>query len=310
MKPRSPSASQKKAERRPNLLTTSTLRGPTLALPWIAIFLAAPATWAHAFRWLGLGLLVLGYGAALANGQLGPLAAISIALLFLAACAVSPHRKPHIRYAGHVLFLALAIALSMHWLPGFHNSRVIGPVRFTPDAVPFTMYLNLDKPLIGFWLLLVVPWIRPPYELRASLISGVVGMLITAAACLTVALSLRLVIWAPKWPADSWLWLLNNLLLVTLTEEALFRGYLQGGLERYLKRWRWGGTLSLCGAAALFGMAHIPGGWQWVVLGSAAGIGYGLAYRFGGLSAAITAHFGLNAMHFFLFTYPMLQPSA
>ncbi|AGW93017.1 MULTISPECIES: CPBP family intramembrane glutamic endopeptidase [Cupriavidus] len=277
-----------------------------LALPWIAIFLAAPATWSLSFRWLGLALLVLGYGIALINGQLDRFTAIPIALLFLAAYAVLPHRKSHVRYAGHILFLILAIALSMHWLPGFHNHRVIGPVRFTPDAVPFTMYLNLDKPLIGFWLLLAVPWIRPPHRLSASLISGVVGMLITAAACLAVALSLNLVIWAPKWPADSWLWILNNLLLVTLTEEALFRGYLQGSLEQFLKRWSWGTTLSLCGAAALFGMAHISGGWQWVVLGSVAGIGYGLAYRFGGLSAAITAHFGLNVMHFFLFTYPML----
>ncbi len=277
------------------------------SLPWLAIFLAVPATWTAAFRWLGLALLVLGYGAALANGQLGLLASIPVALLFLAAYAVSPGRKLHVQYAGHMLFLALAIALCMHWLPGFHNLQVIGPVRFTPDAMPFTMYLNLDKPLIGFWLLLVLPWIRPSYELRASLVSGIAGLLITVVTCLTVALLLGRVAWVPKWPADSWLWMLNNLLLVTLTEEALFRGYLQGGLERLLQRWRWGNVIALCVAAGLFGLAHISGGWQWMVLGSVAGIGYGLTYRFGGLPAAITAHFGLNVAHFFLFTYPMLQ---
>lgn len=279
-----------------------------LALPWIAIFLAAPATWTITFRWLGLGLLALGYCAALVNGQLGPLAAIPIALLVLAAYAVSPRRKPLFQYAGHALFLTLAVALSMHWLPGFHNPQVIGPVRFTPDAMPFTMYLNLDKPLIGFWLLLVVPWIRPPYEPRVSLKAGVACLLVTAATCMTVALSLGLVAWAPKWPASSGLWLLNNLLLVTLTEEALFRGYLQGGLERIFKRWGWGNTLALCGSATLFGVAHLSGGWQWMVLGGVAGVGYGLAYRLGGLQAAIMAHFGLNLMHFLLFTYPMLQP--
>jgi membrane protease YdiL (CAAX protease family) len=63
-------------------------------------------------------------------------------------------------------------------------------------------------------------------------------------------------------------------------------------------------------AAALFGLAHVSGGWQWVVVGSIAGIGYGLAYRHGGLQASVLAHFGLNAMHFFLFTYPMLQRAA
>ncbi|GLU33340.1 hypothetical protein Busp01_31820 [Trinickia caryophylli] len=40
-----------------------------------------------------------------------------------------------------------------------------------------------------------------------------------------------------------------------------------------------------------------------------AGIGYGIAYRFGGLGASVLAHFGLNAAHFFFFTYPMLMPA-
>lgn len=277
------------------------------AAPWIAIFLAAPATWSSAFRWLALGLLVAGYSAALANGQLGLAAAVPLALLLSAAYAVSRRRKPYLQYIGHALFIALAIALSMHWLPGFHNPRVIGPERFTVDAMPFTMYLNLDKPLIGFWLLLVLPWIQPPHELSTSLKAGVGGMLMTTVACLLIAMLLGLVAWEPKWPSVSWLWLLNNLLLVTFTEEALFRGYLQGGLCHLLKQRPYANGVAICVAAALFGLAHAAGGWQWIVLGSIAGVGYGLAYRFGGLQAAVLAHFGLNMTHFFLYTYPMLQ---
>ena len=279
-----------------------------LTLPWIAIFLAAAATWSSPFRWVGLGLLVAGYSAALAAGQLDLLAAIPIALLLFAAYAVSPPRKSYLQYLGHALFIALAIALSLHWLPGFHNPRVIGPERFTADAVPFTMYLNLDKPLIGFWLLLVLPWIRPRMDWRSSIKTGICGMLMTAAACLLVAVLLGLVKWEPKWPAASWLWLLNNLLLVTFTEEALFRGYLQGGLSRLLKQRPHANAIAIGVAALLFGLAHAVGGWQWIVLGSVAGVGYGLAYRFGGLPAAVITHFGLNVTHFFLFTYPMLQP--
>ena len=109
------------------------------ALPWVAIFLAAPATWVSAFRWLSLALLVCGYGAALANGQLGFEALMPLALLLAAACAVPQERKAWLRFGAHALFIVLAVALSMHWLPGFHNARVIGPERFTPDAVPFTM---------------------------------------------------------------------------------------------------------------------------------------------------------------------------
>jgi membrane protease YdiL (CAAX protease family) len=281
-----------------------------LPLPWIALFLAAPATWTHAWRWAGIVLLVAGYGAAAASGRLGALAAIPIALLLVAAVAVSPDRGPRWRWTGHALFILLAIALAMHWLPGFHNLRVIGPERITPDAVPFTMYLNLDKPLIGFWLLLVLPWIRAKSTARASLAYGMAGMLLTAGAVLALALLLGAVAWSPKWPDHGWLWLLNNLLLVTITEEALFRSYVQGGLSRLLERSPWGQTMALVASAALFGLAHAAGGWQWMLLAGVAGIGYGIAYQRGGLAAAALAHCGLNTLHFAFFTYPMLQSAA
>ena len=61
-------------------------------------------------------------------------------------------------------------------------------------------------------------------------------------------------------------------------------------------------------ASILFGLAHAPAGWQWMLLAGLAGVGYGLAYRFGGLGAAIATHFGLNVLHFLFFTYPMLAP--
>lgn len=111
--------------------------------------------------------------------------------------------------------------------------------------------------------------------------------------------------WAPKWPDSGWLWLINNALLVTLAEEALFRGYVQ---ERLTRAWRgrpWGATAALLVAALLFGLAHYAGGWQWMLLAGLAGVGYGMAYRHGGLAAAVLAHVGLNAAHYGLFTYPM-----
>ncbi|MBB5198445.1 hypothetical protein HNR39_000255 [Glaciimonas immobilis] len=258
---------------------------------------------------LSLALLIFGYSAALANGQLSLAATIPIILLILAASAVSAYRKWPWKYFGHALFIVLVLALGFHWFPGFHNPKVFGPEHITADATPFTMYLNLDKPLAGFWLVLLFPWIRPLHELRVSLISGISCMLIATGACMTLAVSLGLVAWAPKFPSVSWVWALNNLLLVSFAEEAFFRGYLQGGISRILKRCPYKNALAISVGAVLFGMAHAGGGWQWIVLASMAGVGYGVAYHFGGFQAAILAHFGLNATHFFLFTYPMLHPA-
>ncbi len=93
---------------------------------------------------------------------------------------------------------------------------------------------------------------------------------------------------------------------MTLVEEALFRGYIQGGLSQRFKHLSYGDNLALLLTSLLFGLVHAGAGWQWVLLSGLAGVGYGLAYRFGGLGAAIATHFLLNLLHFALFTYPML----
>ncbi|SET52933.1 hypothetical protein SAMN03159512_02615 [Pseudomonas sp. NFR09] len=259
-----------------------------------------------ALPWLYLALLSIGYLLALIYGQLGVLAGVSVALLLIAGYAVRQQRTPWARYLGHGLFIVLALSLAMHWLPGFYNGRGIAPQRFTEDAVPFSMYLNQDKPLIGFWLLLACPWIVARRSLRLSICVAALALTLTAIAALGGAALLGVISWAPKWPEQAWLWVLNNLLLVTLVEEALFRGYVQGGLSRRFKHLPYGENLALLLASLLFGLVHIGAGWHWVLLASIAGVGYGLAYRFGGLGAAVATHFGLNLLHFGLFTYPML----
>ena len=259
-----------------------------------------------ALPWIHLALLSIGYALALIYGHLGWLAAISIGLLLFAGYAVRQQQVQLGRYLGHGLFIFLALALAMHWLPGFHNGRAIAAQRFTADAVPFAMYLNLDKPLIGFWLLLVCPWIVARRSLRLSVYATAMALAVSSVLALGGALLLDMISWAPKWPDQTCLWVLNNLLLVTLVEEALFRGYVQGGLSRYFKHLPYGENLALLLASLLFGLVHMGAGWQWTLLAGLAGVGYGLAYRFGGLGAAIATHFGLNLLHFALFTYPML----
>ncbi|MDB5997072.1 MAG: protease family protein [Pseudomonas sp.] len=259
-----------------------------------------------ALPWIYLALLSFGYGLALVYGHLGWLAGLSGVLLLIAGYAARQHQVGFGRYLGHGLFLFMALALALHWLPGFYNGRGINPQRFTDDAVRYSMYLNLDKPLIGFWLLLVCPWIVGRRSLRLSVYATALGVTLSSVLALGGALVLGVISWAPKWPDQAWLWLFNNLLLVTLVEEALFRGYIQGGLSRQFKHLRHGDYLALVLTALLFGLVHAGAGWNWVLLASLAGVGYGLAYRFGGLGAAIATHFGLNLLHFGLFTYPML----
>jgi uncharacterized protein len=275
-------------------------------LQWFAIFLAASTSLVRAPRFLTWGSLIVGYGIAFMLGHLGLPAAIVLALLGGTGFILTRKTQPLYRWIGHIVFVIIAIALFQHWIPGFHNLRVIHAERFTPDAAPFTMYLNFDKPLIGFWLLLVFPWIRPKHKLSVVAGSAAVALTLTCAVCLAIALHTGFVKWEPKWPHNGWLWALDNLLLVTFAEEALFRGYIQGGIVRSLKQRPYAQWVGLFVATVLFGLAHFEGGIQLVALAWIAGLGYGLAYRFGGLQSAMLTHFGLNLVQFGLFTYPMI----
>lgn len=260
-----------------------------------------------AIRWTSLTLLTLGYCIALTFGDLSLPAAVTFGLLTMAGVCVTQFSHKAVIGFGHGLFVILAIALAIHWLPGFFSERVIAAQRFSPEAAPFSMFFNLDKPLIGFWVLLVCPWLLPAIPVKQAARTAMLAFLGTCAVCMTLAVSLGVIGWSPKWPPQSHLWLLNNLLLVTLTEELFFRAYLQGGLQRLFQRLPGANALALCTASLLFGLAHLGGGWQWALLAGVAGIGYGLAYRYGGLQAAVVTHFGLNLVHLSLFTYPMFD---
>ncbi|MFC4276078.1 CPBP family intramembrane glutamic endopeptidase [Achromobacter aloeverae] len=252
-------------------------------------------------------LLACGYTAATLDLLLSWEALAILAVLFIAGCAVQPRRHPSLRFCGHAIYVATAVALSIHVLPGFDNPMVINAMRTTPDAAPFTMYLNLDKPLAGFWIVLALPWMACRRFWRQAFPATGLALALAVPICMILAVALGMVHWAPKIPPYSLIWILNNLLLVCVAEEAFFRGYVQGGLSRLLGN----GELARNGAwilsAVLFGFAHYAGGWRWMLLAGVAGLAYGLAYRRGGLRAAVLTHFGLNAVHFFFFTYPALQ---
>ncbi len=304
-------------------------------LPWALLCLAAALLWWPRLRAACLAVLAAAVLAGFARGQLAPPALLAFALLGLAAWSVRPARPRAARIAGHVLFVAVAFALGLHLMPGFANLQWAQGLRLSAGAAPMSLYLNLDKPLAGFWLLLCVLGLRaaqpsgpqsdpgqtpslPAAPARDAtqattpptpwppLAAGTLGALAAAAACLGLALALGVVAWAPKWPALGLLWALNNLLLVAMTEEAMFRGYLQGALQRLWRERRGGAWLATAVAAAAFGLVHAGGGPHWVALASVAGLAYGWAYRRGGLAAAVLAHFGLNLIHFTAFTYPML----
>ncbi|MFM5139793.1 CPBP family intramembrane glutamic endopeptidase [Aeromonas rivipollensis] len=266
-------------------------------LIWLALGLAVLLCLARQQR---SGLILLGVAllTALWLERLSPVAAlVSLAGLLLAWR--TPGLSQPWRGVALTLLLLWAMALTLHLVPGFDNLKVLDRVQAGPASVPFSLYLNLDKPLIFFGLLLAWPALLGPggtmrWRPLALLILPLAALLITAWQLGALKPDVGL----PHW---WWLFAFNNLVFTCVAEEALFRGLIQQGVASRSKPW-----LGLLVASLLFGAAHLAGGPLLVLFAALAGACYGLAFQLSGrLSVAILLHFLFNFAHLALFTYPL-----
>jgi len=221
--------------------------------------------------------------------------------------------RPKAPRTQRVLFgaatMLIALALAMHKLPGFNNPILIADARFSADAAAFKQYANFDKGAVGLVLLaFLCKRSTSLTELGEVLRRALPVAGLTIALVMATAIPLGYLQPDFKLPAYTPVFLLANLFLTCIAEEAFFRGFLQDRLSRLLKKLKWGGLFAALFCAVLFGLAHMGGGMSLVLLATIGGIGYGYAYHITKkIEAAIAVHFLLNAAHFIFFTYPCLQ---
>lgn len=229
-----------------------------------------------------------------------------IALAALVGLALAVRRMQGApRWIAFALLLVLSAALALHLVPGFRNPVVMA-MRFSQDASPFIQYLNFDKGSVGLVLVaLLAPASRAPRtDWARETLAAFVG---TTVVVLSVAAVIGVVRFDPKLPAVTPTFLVINLFLTCVAEEAMFRLLVQDPLQgpRPDHRRR---MMAVAVTGLLFGLAHAAGGPSMFVVATLAGVGYAAVYaKTGRIESAILVHFGLNATHFLLFSYPALR---
>jgi uncharacterized protein len=277
---------------------------------WVAVgaLLATVVTlWVRPWwLWQAAGglTIVAAYGAGALDGPAG------LALMLLAFALLRfRSRQGAERAAYAALTILVSLVLALHVGPGFHNPAILRDVILSPGATRYTQYANFDKGLAGVLILGTLGFARlsSASGWRTALGLGGPIALGTIAVVMAVSIGLGFVRFEPRWTPVFWIWAPINLLLTCVSEEAFFRGFLQREIARDLEGRRHGAAIAIALCALLFGVAHVAGGWPYVLLATLAGAGYGLAYqRSGRIEMAILAHFAVNATHFLLFTYPRL----
>lgn len=213
-----------------------------------------------------------------------------------------------IRILTGVMAILFSLPFATHIVPGVHNFLVVLDYHFTPDSVPYTLYFNFDKPLIGLFILWFgTPLIMFRQHWKTIVTQTAIITFVSIVCLIGLALLLGFTRFEPKFNNLFFIWAPVNLLLVCVAEEAFFRGYLLRYLDAFLQR-IWGGRwVGLIFVSILFGIAHYPGGLRYVMLATVAGLFYGYVYqKTKSIGASIICHFSVNMVHFLLFTYPAL----
>lgn len=283
-------------------------------LPFLLLLTAVLGLWLHRVIWIGalLAAIVAGYY----SGALEDLAALWIALLVALALAYQRVRahtalpnKPVWQTLAGLTFFIYALAMGLALLPGFNRVELVAPQVLSAGAAPYSIGVGFPKVVTGILILgLINPLlVRTWGELGRVLVRAFPVFVITAMVGMAAVLLMGYTSFAPKWTPLFLLFAPINLFFTCLSEEAFFRGFAQHELSRVGSRPALSAGIALAIGAVLFGLAHFAGGPMYMLAAAVAGAGYGWAFmRAQRIEAAMAVHFGVNAVHFLLFTYPRL----
>jgi uncharacterized protein len=216
-----------------------------------------------------------------------------------------------IRVLSAIVLFVLGLGLGLvgvHLLPGFQNLRVLNNVYISINGIPFSLYLNFDKTIVGIFILGILhqrittkaEW----YKLVKNIAPSAFFVIFIIAI---LSFSFKFVWFDPKLSPSLPIWAVTNLLFVCVTEEGFFRGFVQKYLCLTLRHVNYGNIIAIVFSSILFGLSHFTGGPRYVILATIAGVGYGWIYwRTQRVESSIITHFSLNLVHFLFFTYPAL----
>lgn len=272
-------------------------------IPYILLFAALTAALARAgpgMVWLLAACSVL---SALPLGVVAPEGLWGVGLG--AALALAPALRPSSRRLLLCMLVAAglyALGSFLRILPGFPSLVLVEQFGRTGEGVLAWRY---DKGFAG----LVLVWLHQRYLARTATVAVIprlVAVLSGTVILLALAMAIGLVTVAPALVTGWWLWILGNAYLTVIAEEAFFRGLIQRGLNRLFSAYALTGHIAaVVITAALFGLVHLPWGFDFAILAGLAGALFGALYgRAHALCWAIAGHAALNASMLVLLQSP------
>jgi uncharacterized protein len=284
---------------------------PIAMLCFFAFAMSFISLWIRKTAWVWGSFLLIAYILAFEAKIVTGMSLIPIVILLFCHFFLNKELVKSIRFLLICVAIGVSLALAFHFLPGFNNWKVASNLCLSPGAYPYDLWFNFDKPFIGlFALAFGIPLISAKTELFRALKIGVPMSVVGILIMISISLCFKLVAWDPKIPIIIFIWLFDNLIFVSIPEEAFFRGFIQRELFLWFGKTPVAGLGSIFVTSIFFTLLHLI--WvadlSFLFLVFIASLIYGTIYQVTkSIEASILCHFGLNLVHFLLFTYPALQ---
>lgn len=122
---------------------------------WLPLSLAIILAFIHKNK-ISITLLIVSLIGGLIESRLS-VTGLVVLIVGIAIAYRTPAQEGKWRIGSYTFVTFWCVALFLHAIPGGNNAKVLDAVICGPQSTPFTMYLNIDKPLIFFVLLLSYP---------------------------------------------------------------------------------------------------------------------------------------------------------
>lgn len=211
---------------------------------------------------------------------------------------------------GLTVFICSILITPLHLIYGFNNWLIAHQIIISKLSMPYTLFLNFDKPLIGLFILAFSHNYLSLLNNRAAFITiikqAIPKILLGILLISFISYIVGYIRFDIKLNYFFIIWAISNLLFTCIPEEALFRGLVQNAIANACKPYKYNKYIANIITAALFGVIlHFKGGILFIIISILAGLLYGYIYQITNkIEASIFAHFLLNICHFILFTYP------
>ncbi len=295
------------------ILSNNLLPISLVFITYFSLLIAIIIPWFSRNVKIPLGILGISVIFGLISGVLGLISLLSILVL---GGAIYYYYRPEVKLINKIglfwVILILSILIIIHKIPGYNNLKLYDDFKLSHSSAASPFWINFDKPLIGFFLLLFA--YKPISNIRQYkqiIFQTFPFLLVLTLILATAGLASNYIVFDPKLPNITLIWMVKMLFFTCVVEELLFRFFLQNSLIAVFKNLKYGRNLAIILAAIIFAAIHFPGGILMMILAFVAGIIYSMVYiRTGYIEAAILLHFLINLIHFLFFSYPYFSASS